>query len=313
MTRSPVTRRVLDVAGREIALNRADKILFPDAGITKADVVDYYLAVAHRMLPLIRDRPLTLQRFPDGIGEDGFYQKEASDHFPDWLPRAALPKEDGVVQHVVANDAAALAYLATQGTITMHAALSRVDRPRKPDRIVFDLDPPDGPVDRRLLPRLRKAALNLRALLEDELGLRCLAMTTGSSGFHVVVPIARHRTFAGIRSFARGVASALAERDPDRLTLAQRKAKRGDRIFVDVLRNAYGQTAVAPYSLRPRPGAPVALPIAWSEIDAVEPRSFHLRDVPALLEQRPDPWDRTVDEPQIAGPAIEKLRSISQG
>ncbi|MGQ4489490.1 non-homologous end-joining DNA ligase [Streptomyces sp. SAS_281] len=268
-------------------ISRPEKVLFPDDGITKADLAGYYRRVARRMLPHLRDRPLMLERFPDGIGGHGFMQKDVPASFPDWIHRAELPKEDGTVTYPIADDTATLVHLAGQASITPHRFLSRADRPHHPDRMVFDLDPPGDD-----FAPVREAALGLHGLL-DELELPSLVMTTGSRGLHVVVALDRRDGFDAVRTFARAVADALVARRPDRFTTEARKKARGGRLYLDVQRNAYAQTAVAPYAVRTRQGAPVAAPLAWADIDdpALDARRWTLRDADALVD-REDPWHR---------------------
>ncbi|WP_405242108.1 non-homologous end-joining DNA ligase [Lentisalinibacter salinarum] len=264
-----------------------DKVLYPDAGITKGDVIEYYRNVAEYALPWAADRFLTLQRFPDGLGEDGFYQQARADYFPDYVEGVTADRVGGgEVEHIVVRNAAGLVYLANQGTLTIHAWLSRRDRLHHPDRMVIDLDPPDddfGPV---------RDAARLTADFLRELGLTPYVMTTGSRGLHVVVPLDRSADFDAVRDFARRAADLLAERHPDTLTAEQRKDKRQGRLYLDVMRNAYGQTAVMPYSLRAKPGAPVATPLAWDELGAgdLTAQRYHIGNLFRRLGQIEDPW-----------------------
>jgi bifunctional non-homologous end joining protein LigD len=272
-------------AGRRVvAVSRPDKLLFP-CGITKADLAEYYRAVARAMLPHVARRPLNLERFPDGIEGPRIIQQRAGAHFPAWIQRVTVPKKGGTVDHVVASDTATLVYLADQACITLHAWLSRADRPDTPDRMIFDLDPADDDT-----AHAREAALEIGSILR-ELGLEPFAMATGSRGYHVSVPLQRRAGFDEVRSFARDVARVAAARDPG-LTVEQRRAARGGRIFVDVMRNAYAHTAVAPYSVRPRAGAPVAAPLRWEEVADANTRSDGqtLRTMPGRLEHEGDPW-----------------------
>lgn len=271
------TRRVPEIS-------RPDKVLFPDDGITKAELAGYYRTVARRMLPHLRERPLMLERFPDGIGGHGFMQKDVPGHFPDWVHRVELPKEDGTVTYPIADDTATLVYLAGQACVTPHRFLSRADRPDHPDRMVFDLDPPGDD-----FAPVREAALALHGLL-DELELPSLVMTTGSRGLHVVVALDRRDAFDDVRAFARATADVLVARRPDRCTTEARKKARGDRLYLDVQRNAYAQTAVTPYAVRARPGAPVAAPLAWEDIEDpdLDARRWTLRGADELLAR--DPW-----------------------
>lgn len=294
--------RDITIGGHKIELERLDKPFFPNSGLTKGDIVDYYRRIAPVALPHWRDRPLTMQRFPDGIGEEGFFQKDIPDYFPRWIHRATLSKEDGEVTHVVARDAATLVYLANQGCITAHLGLSRIDRIDRPDRMIFDLDPSSDD-----FAKVQEAARLLCARL-DEVGLACFAQTTGSRGLHVVVPLDRSAGFDEVRRFARDVAARLAEGHPALLTVAQRKAERGDKLYLDTQRNAYGQTAVAPYALRAREGAPVATPLDWSEVGSVKltAQRYTLSNIFRRLAQKEDPWRDMDDRAKPLGPARER-------
>ncbi len=267
-------------------VEREEKLFFATAGFSKADLMAYYAAVARFMIPHLRDRPLTLQRFPDGISNEGFFQQQASDYFPDWIARATVEKQDGHVTHVVAQNEATLVYLASQACICIHAWLSRMDKPRHPDRIVFDLDPPGDSFD-----GVVAGAVLIKDKLAD-LGLSCFVMSTGSRGLHVVVPISRAQNFDDTREFAKAVADRVVRERPTEVTVEQRKAKRRGRLYIDVMRNAYGQTAVAPYSVRAKPGAPVAIPLTWEEVESggVCPSDFTIENVPLRLEKRGDVW-----------------------
>jgi bifunctional non-homologous end joining protein LigD len=241
-------------------------------------------------LPHLRDRPLSLQRFPDGIAKDGFYQKDVPDYFPDWIDRAQLAKENGTITHVLANRAATLVYLAGQACITLHAALSRVDDIAKPDRLIFDLDPSDDDFE-----KVRFAARKLHEVLRGG-EVTSYVQTTGSRGLHIVVPLDRSAGFDDVREFARKLAKRLCDANPDQLTIEQRKSKRGARVFIDYLRNAYGQTSAAPYSVRAKPGAPIATPLDWSEVGnpKLGPRTYTLRNIFRRLGRKDDPW-RDID------------------
>jgi bifunctional non-homologous end joining protein LigD len=269
---------------RTVEIPRPDKPLFP--GITKADLATYYERVSDAMLPHVARRPLNFERFPDGIDGHRIFQQHASSHFPDWVGRVEVPAQKGTVEHVMANDAATLVYLAGQACITFHRWLSRRDRLDRPDLFVVDLDPSvDKPVE------VRRAALIFGALLR-ELGLDPWAMTTGSRGYHVVVSLKRRASFDAVRDFSRGLAELAAAREPRLFTNEQRKAKREGKILIDMLRNAYGHTSVAPYSVRPRPKAPVATPLYWEELEDSTTRAdrWTLASVPERLERDGDPW-----------------------
>jgi bifunctional non-homologous end joining protein LigD len=270
----------------KVEITHPDRMLFPEDGITKADLVDYYAAVAEVMVPHLKGRPLTLWRYPRGIDEQGFVQQDFAGALPDWMDSAEVTKEGGTVVHPVADRREALVWLANQNCITPHSWLSRQDRLDEPDLIVFDLDPSTSdfaPV---------RAAARACADVLDDLGLASYLKTTGSRGLHVVVPVSPGPDFDTVRQFARDVARVVADDDPAHLTVEQRKDKRGDRIYLDVMRNAYAQTAVAPYAVRARRGAPVATPLEWDELRSrsLRPDRFTIRDVPKRLSEQGDPW-----------------------
>jgi bifunctional non-homologous end joining protein LigD len=237
------------------------------------------------MLPHVRGRPVHMQRFPDGIEGEEIQQKQVPDYFPDYVKRARVKgKRGGSVEHVVIENAETLVYLADQACITPHVWLSRLDRPDNPDQLIFDLDPPG-----RDLAPMRDAARALRELLE-EVGLAANVKSTGSRGLHVVTPLNRSARFEETRAFAGELAGLLAEREPKRFTVEQRKQKRRGRLYLDTARNAYAQTAVAPYSVRALPGAPVAYPLEWRELGRVEPQQFTVRNITRRLARKDDPW-----------------------
>ncbi|MDZ7750639.1 MAG: non-homologous end-joining DNA ligase [Gammaproteobacteria bacterium] len=277
------------VGGRDIELKNLNKVWFPDAGISKGDVVDYYLDLADIMMMHLSERPLTLQRFPDGIDAEGFYQQQRPDYFPAWVEGVSLPRAGGgddKVHHIVCGDAPTLVYLANQGVITFHGWLSRAGQPHHPDRLVFDLDPAGDD-----FTPVRAAARRVAGLMTD-LGMTPFVMTTGSRGLHVVAPLDGSGDFDAARACAHAMAARLAREYPDELTTEQRKDKREGRLYLDVMRNAYGQTAVVPYALRPLPGAPVATPLDWDELDRSElgPQRYHLGNLRQRLGQKQDPW-----------------------
>ncbi len=298
--------QIAEVAGHDVKLSNPDKVLFPAAGLTKADLIDYYERIAPVMLPHLAGRPLSLVRYPNGIEAEGFMQKNASDYFPDWIRRARLAKQDGAVDHVVAEDAATLVYLANQACVTFHVGLSRIDRIDHPDHLVIDLDPSDDD-----FAKLRRAAREAGALLE-EVGLVPFLQTTGSRGLHVWVPLDGSAEFEQVRDFAVRIAELLVARRPGELTTAQRKAKRGDRVFVDVARNAYAQTAVAPYSVRALAQAPVATPIDWAELHdpRLGPQRYTINNVFRRLARKRDPWAQIDRQARPLEPALGRLQSL---
>ena len=292
---------------RSVEISRPGKALFP-CGITKADLATYYERVAQAMLPHIRGRPLNLERYPDGIEGERIMQQRAGKYFPAWIRRANVGKKGGSVEHVVAADAATLVYLAGQACITLHPWLSRADRLQQPDRLIFDLDPSNG-----------KPAEVLRAArtmfdLVRELGLQPWVMTTGSRGYHVTVPLRRSVDFDATRAFARDVAALASRREPRLFTTEQRKAKREGRILIDVMRNAYAHSAVAPYAVRARPGAPVAAPLHPDELaeSDMRPDRWTLRTLPQRLEHDGDPWERIGGGGQTIGGARRRLQGAME-
>jgi bifunctional non-homologous end joining protein LigD len=273
-----------------VQVTHPEKVLFPDDGITKGELVAYYRAVAARMLPLISGRPVTMQRFPDGIGRGGFLQKQVGRHFPDWIGRVTAPnrrtrqatvREE--VTYVVCRHPDDLAYLANQGCVTPHVWLSRAPDIHHPDQMVFDLDPASDD-----LGVLRSAAAALRGLLE-ELGVASFLKSSGSRGLHVVVPLVPEADTDAVKVFSIAVAEALAARYPDDFTTEGRIANRHGRLYLDIGRNGYAQTMAAPYAVRARPGAPVSVPLDWSELDGFDPRDHTMATIADRLAA-PDPW-----------------------
>ena len=280
--------RDIKIGKHTITIGNEQKILFPKSKITKGELIDYYRRIAPTMLPYLKNRSLTMQRFVDGIGEEGFYQKDASAYFPSWIKRKKVKRQDdGFVNYVVCNDAATLVYLANQVSITNHVWLSKIDKLRYPDRMIFDLDPSK----KNDFKRVKQAAKDIKILLES-LGLVSFVMTTGSRGLHVVVPLKRTENFTFVRTFARDVADYMAFQNPKVLTTEIRKNKRRGRIFVDWLRNSFGATGVAPYSVRPKEGAPVATPLTWKELDnpKLAPDKYTIKNIFARLSKMGDPF-----------------------
>jgi bifunctional non-homologous end joining protein LigD len=267
----------------EVKLTHVDRVMFPDDGITKGDVIAYYRDVAPVMLPELRRRALTIERFTKSIAEGGFYQKHAQKHYPAWIERVELGEKTRVA-YPVCDSADALVYFANQGALAFHVWTSRVDAPEKPDEIVIDLDPP-----KRRFDLVRRAAHAVRSLL-DEKELPSFVKTTGSAGLHVVVPLEPVAFDVASRA-CEALARELCARHPDLLTTEFYKKDRGERLYLDILRNALGATAIAAYSLRGRARAPVATPIEWSEVDTISGAdAFTLRDVRARLDARGDAW-----------------------
>jgi bifunctional non-homologous end joining protein LigD len=267
-------------------ITHPDKVLFPEDGITKGELAAYYETIAPFMLPHIRARPVTMERYPAGIGRKGFLQKDVAKGFPEWLERVEVPKKGGTVRHPLVRDARSLAWLANQNCITPHVWTSRAPNLYRPDICVFDLDPSEDEPD-----VLRAAAIGLRNLL-SELGLACWVKTSGSKGFHIVVPLDSQTGFGEVSRFAHAVGTNLVKRDPKHLTQEFSKAERGGRILVDTGRNGYSATFAAAYAVRARAGAPVSAPCTWEEIERGElgPRTWTLRTMTARVAEVGDLW-----------------------
>jgi bifunctional non-homologous end joining protein LigD len=303
----PVKDGSLQVGGRTVQVSSVAKPFFPDAGLVKGDLLAYYRDVAEVMLPYLRGRPLNLQRFPNGVNGKGFWQQGASEHFPDWIRTVTVERRGrgGTVDHVVCDDAAAIVYLANLSTVTFHAWTSTVEHLARPDLVIIDLDPdPD-----QGLEVVRAAARSVKAACE-EVGLASFIQTSGSRGYHVVMPLQPGPDVEVVRDFAAELALLVAARDPDRLSVEWRKAKRDGRLLLDTARNGYAQTLVAPYSVRPKPEAPVATPIEWSELGRVEPRTYTVANLRRRLARKTDPWAGMADHAAAFDPVRSRLDEL---
>lgn len=259
----------LNIEGQQIEITHEDKVLFPKVGITKKDVVGYYLNVSDYILPLIKDRPITIMCFPKGIEEPGYYRQHAQEEFPAWIKQAKLEKKDlSNMNHILCQNKATLAYLANYNTITIHRWLSKYTSPNFPDVMIIDIDPPENRFDLAC-----KYAKILKKEVE-KIGYTPLVMTTGSKGLHIILPVAKRTGFEKTKDFLSSFVKDIVNKYPHELTTEVSKEKRHSLVYLDILRNAYGQTAVAPYSIRAKDEAPIAMPIRWEELD--EP-SFHSR------------------------------------
>ena len=284
-----------------VVITHPEKVLFPDDGITKGELAAYYEAIAPIMLPHVRARPVTMERFHQGIGAKGFFQKNVTKGFPDWLERVAVPKKDGTVHYPLVGDTRSLLWVVNQNSITLHVWTSRTPDLLCPDLCVFDLDPmQDDP------EVLRSTALALRDLLR-ELGLQSWVKTSGSKGFHIVVPLDGKHPYGEVARFGHAVGARLVDRDPEHLTLEFAKADRAGRIYIDTGRNGFGATFAAAYAVRPKGGAPVSAPCTWEEIarGEAEPRTFTLRNMAKRIAEIGDPWAEM--RPQPLSLAMDKL------
>src|SRR5699024_599271 len=278
----------MQTGSHTIELQNQDKIFSPDEKITKGDLIDYYSQVSGYLLPFLKDRPLTLRRFPDGINGDGFYQKEVPDYFPDWIKVTEVKKkEGGTTPQVICNNKATLIYLVNQGTLSFHPWLSTADNISNPNKLVFDLDPPEDDFDLVI-----KGAKALKQLLEEKLDLNTFVMTTGSEGLHVISPIKPTHDFEAVHTFAKKTANLLKKQNADDFTTEMRKEDRNGRLFIDYLRNSYAQTSISPYSARALKGAPVATPLNWDELatKGLTSKSYHIKNIFKRLSQKEDLW-----------------------
>jgi bifunctional non-homologous end joining protein LigD len=273
--------------GHSFEISNKDKILFPKIKLTKGDLISYYHEIAPLMLPHMKNRPLTLQRFPNGITHEGFFQKDASNYFPEWIKNyAIIKKEGGETSYVICNNVATLVYLANQGCVTLHRWLSKINKINNPDLLIFDLDP-----STKDFSLVRKTALKLKKILE-EIKLIPFVMTTGSHGMHVIAPIKPTKTFNQVREHAKLIAQEMVSRYPEDYTIEMRKEKRNKKLFIDIHRNTFTATAVTPYSVRPHPTAPIATPLDWDEVSSNKLRSdtYTISNIFKHIEKKEDPW-----------------------
>jgi bifunctional non-homologous end joining protein LigD len=287
-------------------ITHPDKVLFPGDGITKGELASYYEVIAPSMLPHLRGRPITMERYHRGIGEPGFFQKDVSKGSPEWLERVEVPKKDGTVHHPIVGDTRSLIWLANQNSITPHVWTSRAPNLYKPDICVFDLDPSE---DQPHI--LRGAALALRDLL-NELSLTSWVKTSGSKGFHIVVPLDGKAGFDEVATFAHAVATVLVSRDAKHLTQEFSKADRGRRILVDTARNGYSATFAAAYAVRAKAGAPVSAPCTWEEVEygGIGPQSFTLRTMAARVGDTGELWSDMLGCGWSLHEPMEQLRRL---
>jgi bifunctional non-homologous end joining protein LigD len=287
-------------------ITHPEKVLFPEDGITKGDLASYYEAIAPVMLPHLRGRPITMERYPSGIGKQGFWQKDVSKGFPEWLKRVEVSKKDGVVHHPIVTDTRSLLWITNQNTITQHVWTSRAPDLDYPDVCVFDLDPSkDDPAE------VRAAAIGLRDLLE-ELMLPSWIKTSGSKGFHIVVPLDGETRMGQVERFANAVGKLFVSHAPDHLTQEFSKADRRGRIYVDTGRNGYSATFAAAYTVRAKRGAPVSAPCTWDEVERgkVEPRTFALRNMPDRVAKVGDLWSDLRRRGRSLKRPMQKLRRL---
>jgi bifunctional non-homologous end joining protein LigD len=308
------------VGSKTLSLSNLDKVLWPKVGYTKGDLIDYYEGVAATIVPYLKDRPLTLERYPNGIAAQSFFEKEMSKGTPDWVDRVTIPSPQGTrskITYVVCNDAPSLVYVANLAAIILHIWTSRVRSLDEPDFVIFDLDPGE----QCTLRVLATVALAVRDLLE-EIGLAALVKTTGGYGLHVILPLKPGYSYDTAKVFAEVIARRAADQLGDLVTLVRTIAKRPKTaVYIDYVQVGRGKTIVAPYSVRAREGAPVSMPLDWSEIEAYERKrgtttgyeafvAFNIRTAPARLEREGDRWGNGAWKGVRLEPAIAKARKL---
>jgi bifunctional non-homologous end joining protein LigD len=291
------------LGGKEVSFTHLDRVYFPSVGYTKAEVLDYYLQVAPYLLPHVKDRPLTLERYPEGVQNGSFFQKNASSYFPPWLRTYPVERRDGkkIVHFPLVDDEADLLYLVNQGTITFHTQMSRITDPVHPDVMVLDVDPPEingpevatGGNNPQRSAQFRLAA-EVAVLLREQLraaGFDPVVKTSGKRGLHLAFRLDGRMDYAEARAQLGRLFAELAARNPDLLTTLIRKNKREGRVYLDALRMSPGATIVPPYVVRPTAEATVSMPVTWEELDSLrDGRAFTVKTAPARLEKTGDLW-----------------------
>ena len=293
---------------RPLELSNLDKVFWPDEGITKGDLIDYYRAVADVAVPHLEGRPFTMKRYPDGIAAKPFFQKNAPSHMPDWIPTAEFPatsretREKRMIRYPLVNEESALLWMANMGCIDLNAWCSRIDKPDRPDFALFDLDPtPEAGF---------AAAAEVALLIRDALAavdLRGYPKTSGSDGVHVLVPLARRYGYDQTRAVVLAISRALASMRPDLVTTEWSKAKRHG-VLIDANQNGPGRTIAFAYSVRPKPRAPISTPVTWDEMRAgIDPDSFTMSVVLDRLSRHGDLHAPVLEDRQALGPALRSL------
>lgn len=294
----------IELNGHVIGLSHLDKLFWPEDGYHKIDLLHYYTKVAPMLLNHLQDRPLVWTRYPDGIGQKGFYQKNAPPYRPEWITTFRYHSRDSKrdIDFIVVREEAGLIWLVNQAALEMHPWLSRIISPERPDYVVFDLDPSPGSTFTQTV----KVARNLKGVL-DGLRLRSYVKTSGQEGLHIFVPIKNIYDYVQIRRFALAAAALVCRLLPDLATIERKVEKRGALIYIDCLQNARGQTLCAPYSLRPRPGAPASCPLRWEEIDDIKPAQFNLKTIPDRIRQVGDLFAPVLEDKQDLSQALDHL------
>ncbi|MDP9304089.1 MAG: non-homologous end-joining DNA ligase [Actinomycetota bacterium] len=294
---------------KTVNLSSPDRVLFPEDGITKGDLFEYYKRVGPTIVPHLRDRPFTMKRYREGIGAPGFFQKQAPKGIPEWIPTRQFrtwPREGGsrLVDFPLVNSTEALLWMVQMHCIDMNAWYSRVDKPDRPDFVLFDLDPPDDGFELAV-----EVAHLIRELLE-ELDLQGYVKTSGADGIHVVAPITRRSTFGQTYDFAEQASRLLEQRHPGKLTTEWLKKKR-EGVLVDHRQNGHGKTIASVYSVRPKPGAPVSTPLRWEELTpGMRPRDFGMAEALRRIEEHGDLFVPVLEDPRPLAPAAKKLEKL---
>jgi bifunctional non-homologous end joining protein LigD len=294
---------------KTVNLSSPERVLYPEDGVTKGDLFEYYRAVAPTLVPHLRDRPFTMKRYPHGIDGEVFFQKQAPKHLPDWIPTRQFrthPREGGsrLVDFALVNSTEAVLFMVQNNCIDMNAWYSRVDKPHRPDFVLFDLDPPDGGFELAI-----EVAHLIRELL-DEVALPGYVKTSGADGIHVVAPITRRSTFEQTYEFAGRLSRLLEQRHPGKVTTEWLKKKRSG-VLVDHRQNGWGKTIASVYSVRPKPGAPVSTPLRWEELTpAVRPRDFTMSVAVERIERHGDLFEPVLAEPRPLAPAARRLDAL---
>ena len=300
----------LSVGRRHVRLTSPDKVLFPGEGVTKRDLADYYAEIGPTLVPHLRDRPFTLKRYPYGIRGQPYFAKQAPKGKPPWVPTRQFrtwPREGGsrLVDFALVNEPAAAVWMVQMNCIDMNAWYSRVDKPERPDYVLFDLDPPES--RNGFVEAIRVAHLIREAL--DQLELRSYVKTSGADGIHVLVPITRRSTYKDTYDFAELVSRRVEDENPGLATTEWLKKKRRG-VLVDHRQNGHGKTIASAYSVRPKPGAPVSTPLRWEELgEKVRPRDFGMREALARVDKHGDLFEPVLRGGQALGPALRTLRA----
>jgi len=293
-----VSKNNIEIEGRVLALSNLDKILWPERGFTKADLISYYLAVSPVLLPHLKDRLMVMTRFPNGVEGKSFYQKNAPDHLPEWIPTFTWSG----TRYILVEEAATLVWLANQAAIELHPWLSRSSSLDCPDFLIIDLDPTPANTYQQVV----EVALAFKTLL-DQFQLQAFLKTSGGDGLHIYVPIRPVYSYQVVRELGRIMAAMVAQLFPDFTTIERSVNKRGDKIYLDYMQNVRGKTLCAPYSVRPRARATVSTPLSWDEIHLLKPEDFDILSIPQRLQQTGDLFAGVLNTKQSLEDVLKQL------